>query len=169
MSKNHDKIESESAPFYNASTEQTKQEEQVIDQALKILIARLVQREIKVSQPKDAVDFLKLKLTELEHEVFAVMFLDTRHRLIDYVEMFRGTVNGANVHPREVVKEALQRNAASVVFAHNHPSGDPEPSEADRRLTTRLRDALGLVDIRVLDHVIIGAEGYIAFSECGIL
>ena len=104
-----------------------------------------------------------------EYEVFAVMFLDTRHRVIDFVEMFRGTIDSATIHPREVAKEALTRNAAAVIIAHNHPSGIAEPSTADQRLTARLVDALALLDIRVLDHIVVGEGETTSFADRGLL
>ena len=97
------------------------------------------------------------KLAGLEREVFAAVFLDTRHRLIEYVELFQGTIDGAEVHPREVVRQALRCNAAAVIVAHNHPSGTTDPSAADRAVTTRLKQALALVDVRLLDHIVVGA------------
>ena len=134
---------------------------QVIDQKM--------QRGAEFSSPAMVKEYLRTKLAGFEHEVFAVLFLDTRHRLIEYVEMFRGTIDGASVHPREVVKESLQFNAAAVIFSHNHPSGNPEPSAADKALTQRLREALALVDVRVLDHVIIAGETTASFAERGLL
>jgi DNA repair protein RadC len=128
-----------------------------------------VRRGTSLSSPKATRDYLALKLGNLEHEVFAVLFLDRRHRLISYQEMFRGTIDGASVHPREVVKEALRQNAAAVILAHPHPSGVAEPSQADEFITTRLRDALGLVDIRVLDHIIVAGGETISFAERGLL
>jgi DNA repair protein RadC len=122
-----------------------------------------------LTNPQVVKDFLKLKLAELEHEVFAILFLDNRHRLLHYEEMFRGTIDGASVHPREVVKVTLRHNAAAVILAHNHPSGVPEPSRADEALTRRLRDALGLIDVRVLDHVIVGGTDTISFAESGLI
>jgi DNA repair protein RadC len=101
--------------------------------------------------------------------VFGVLFLDSQHRLIEYKEMFNGTIDGAAVYPREVVKEALRLNAAAVVFGHNHPSGIPEPSQADRKITDRLIEALKLVDIRVLDHLVIGNQSTISFASRGYL
>ena len=98
-----------------------------------------------------------------------MLFLDTRHRLIDYVEMFRGTIDAAEVHPREVVKQALRLNAAAVIISHNHPSGNPEPSAADKALTAQLRQALALVDIRTLDHVIVAGTRTTSFAERGLL
>jgi len=98
---------------------------------------------------------LSLKLSGQEREVFAVLFLTTKHRLIGYEELFYGTIDGASVYPREVVKRALTLNAAAVIIAHNHPSGDATPSQADKKITIRLKDALALVDIRLLDHFVV--------------
>ena len=97
------------------------------------------------------------------------MYLDNRHRVISFAELFRGTIDGASVHPREVVKEALSRNAAAVILVHNHPSGLPEPSQADEFITRRLKDALALVDIRVLDHLVVGDGICESFAERGLL
>ena len=105
----------------------------------------------------------------MQHEVFCVLYLDGRHRLIEYVELFRGTIDGASVHPREVVKQALEKNAAAVIFAHPHPSGIAEPSQADELITRRLKDALAIVEIRVLDHLIVAAGDVISFAERGLL
>ena len=116
-----------------------------------------------------ALDFLIARLRDREHEVFCCLFLDSRHRLISFEELFRGTVDGASVHPREVVKQALARNATAVILAHNHPSGIAEPSQADEIITTRLRDALALVDIRVLDHLIVGDGTCASLAERGIV
>jgi DNA repair protein RadC len=132
-------------------------------------MARRIRRGAPLSSPQALREFLALKLGTLEHEVFAVLLLDSRHRLIDYVELFRGTIDGASVHPREVVKLALARNAAALVLAHPHPSGVAEPSHADELITRRLRDALALVDIRVIDHVVVAAGETISFAERGLL
>jgi len=113
-------------------------------------------------------NYLCHQLRGYPHEVFAVLFLDNKHRVIEYEEMFRGTVDSASVHPREVVKAAMKHNACAVIFAHNHPSGNTEPSQADHRITDRLKDALSLVDVRVLDHFIIGDE-VLSFAEKGYL
>ena len=102
-------------------------------------------------------------------EVFAALFLDTRHRVICFEELFSGTIDGASVHPREVVRRALAHNAAAVILSHNHPSGVAEPSDADRRVTERLRDALSLVDVRVLDHIVVGDRETASFAERGWL
>jgi len=122
-----------------------------------------------LSAPANTRAFLRSHLGPLEHEVFAMLVLDNRHRLIEYVELFRGTVDGASVHPREVVKEILKRNGAAVIFAHNHPSGVAEPSQADELITRRLRDGLALIDVRVLDHIIVGDEKCTSFAERGLL
>lgn len=113
--------------------------------------------------------FLSARLRDLPHEVFACLFLDNRHRVIRFEELFRGTIDGAAVPPREVVKTALGYNAAAVILAHNHPSGIAEPSQSDRRITERLREALGLVDIRLLDHFVVGDGDPVSFAERGWL
>lgn len=113
--------------------------------------------------------YLKCKLGHYQREVFACMFLDNQHRLISYEELFFGTIDGASVHPREVVKRALDNNAAAVIFAHNHPSGIAEPSQADQRITDRLKSALMLIDVRVLDHMIVGEGEVLSFAERGLL
>lgn len=113
--------------------------------------------------------FLIARLRDQPHELFCCLHLDNRHRLIAFDELFRGTIDGASVHPREVVKQALRRNAAAVILAHNHPSGVAEPSQADELITHRLREALALVDIRVLDHCIVADNGCMSFAERGLL
>ena len=113
--------------------------------------------------------FLISRLRDQPHELFCCLHLDNRHRLIAFDELFRGTIDGASVHPREVVKQALGRNAAAVILAHNHPSGVAEPSQADELITRRLREALALVDIRVLDHCIVADNCCLSFAERGLL
>jgi len=145
-------------------------ENRVIEQALDILEKRLARpKQLTIGSPDDADKYLILKLAQKEHEVFAIMFLDNRHQLISYQEMFRGTIDGASVYPREVVKESLKQNAAALIVAHNHPSGIPEPSNADEQITIRLKKALALVDIRLLDHIIIGGTDTVSLAERGIL
>ncbi|HZF28133.1 MAG TPA: DNA repair protein RadC [Gammaproteobacteria bacterium] len=117
--------------------------------------------------PLDAARFLKARLLDLPHEVFCCLFLDTRHRLIRCEELFRGTVDGATVYPREVVKHALQHNASAVILGHNHPSGVSEPSEADRSITLKLAKALALVEIRLLDHLVVSRGGHVSLAERG--
>ncbi len=122
-----------------------------------------------LTSPDATRRFLAAHLRDIPYEVFACLFLDNRHRVIELVELFRGTINGASVYPREVVRAALERNAAAVILCHNHPSGCAEPSEADRRLTRRLCDALALVDIRVLDHIVVGDGPGVSFAERGLI
>lgn len=135
----------------------------------KQLIKRQFTRGKSLTSPNAARDFLILELALLEHEVFYCIFLDNQHRIIKAECCFKGTIDGANVYPREVVKRALQINANALILAHNHPSGLAEPSEADRAITRRLIDALNLVDIRVLDHFIIGGVEHFSFAEQGLL
>ena len=122
-----------------------------------------------LDSPQATRDFLIRRLRDTPHELFCCLHLDNRHRLIAFDELFRGTIDGASVHPREVVKQALARNAAAVILAHNHPSGVAEPSQADELVTRRLREALQLVDIRVLDHMIVADNGCLSFAERGLL
>jgi DNA repair protein RadC len=122
-----------------------------------------------LSSPAQTARFLGAKLRDYPYEVFAVLFLDNRHRVIAFEELFRGTIDGASVHPREVVRRAIACNAAAVILAHNHPSGVTEPSSADQRITARLREALALVDVRVLDHLIIGDGPCCSLAERGLL
>jgi DNA repair protein RadC len=142
----------------------------IIESALKILESRLSYDPdtIPMTSPQASKDFVKLKLFDYEHEVFACLFLDNRNRVITFEELFRGTIDGASVYPREVVKACLSHNAAAVIFAHNHPSGIAEPSQADIAITERLRKALALIDVRVLDHLIVGDQ-VTSFSERGLL
>lgn len=128
-----------------------------------------LKREHVLSRPKDTRDYLKARLRAYPHEVFACLFLDNRHRVICFEELFTGTIDGASVHPREVVKRALYHNAAAVILAHNHPSGVAEPSRADQSITQRLKAALSLVDIRILDHFVIGDGETVSFAERGLL
>jgi DNA repair protein RadC len=122
-----------------------------------------------LDSPAATHQFLISRLRDQSYELFCCLHLDNRHRLIAFDELFRGTIDGASVHPREVVKQALSRNAAAVILAHNHPSGVAEPSQADELITRRLREALALVDIRVLDHCIVGDNGCLSFAERGLL
>ncbi len=119
--------------------------------------------------PESTRDYLKHRLYNYPYEVFACLFLDNRHRVIDYEELFRGTIDGASVHPREVVRRALHHNAAAVILAHNHPSGVAEPSQSDNAITQRLKQALALVDVRVLDHFIIGDGQPLSMAERGLV
>lgn len=122
-----------------------------------------------LTSPAATRAFLRARLQDYPYEVFACLFLDNRHRLIRFEELFRGTIDGASVHPREVVRQALAHNAAALILAHNHPSGVAEPSGADRQITRRLVDALALVDVRVLDHLVVGRGEAFSFAEQGLL
>ncbi|HEX5340055.1 MAG TPA: DNA repair protein RadC [Gammaproteobacteria bacterium] len=140
----------------------------VLEMARRHLGQRL-RRSNPLTDPAATRDYLAATLRDLPHEVFACLYLDTRHRVIAWEELFRGTLDGTSVHPREVVRHALGHNAAALIFAHNHPSGVAEPSDADRRLTRRLKEALALVDIRVLDHFVVGDGETVSFAERGLL
>lgn len=122
-----------------------------------------------LTNPLATREYLRMKMRDLPHEIFAVVYLNNRGRVIHFQELFRGTIDGSTVHPREVVKEALSRNAAGAIVAHNHPSGVAEPSQADEFITRRLREALALVDIRLIDHLIVGDGCVTSFAERGLL
>ncbi len=124
---------------------------------------------VPLETPRATQNFLVATLAPREAEVFCMITLDNRHRVIRFHELFNGTIDGASVHPREVVKACLADNCAAVILAHNHPSGIPEPSQADEMITYRLRDALGLVDVRVLDHIIVGGTKCVSFAERGLI
>ena len=122
-----------------------------------------------IRSPADTESFLKARMQHLDHELFCCLYLDNRHRVLRFDELFRGTIDGTSVYPREVVKEALSVNAAAVILAHNHPSGVAEPSQADERITQRLKSALELVDIRLLDHLIVGDGAATSLASRGLL
>ena len=122
-----------------------------------------------LNSPQATCQYLTARLSGYPYEVFACLFLDNRHRLLEYEELFRGTIDGASVHPREVARRTLQHNAAAVIFAHNHPSGVAEPSQSDLRITARLKEALELFDVRVLDHLVIGQGEITSFAQRGLL
>jgi DNA repair protein RadC len=128
----------------------------------------IIKRDDVLSCPEDTRRYLTTRLRDNLSEVFACLFLDNRHRVIQYEVLFNGTIDGASVHPREVVKRVLHHNAAAVILAHNHPSGLAEPSQADQQLTQRLVKALALVDVRVIDHIVVG-DGVVSFAERGLL
>ena len=152
------------------STQTGFNEDEIISAALQILERRITYQVDKpvIKSPEESKDYVKLQLAARPYEVFACLFLDGRHRVIAFEELFRGTIDGCSVHPREVVKTALAHNAAAVILTHNHPSGNAEPSQADRRITDRLRDALSLIDVRVLDHLVVGKE-VVSFAERGLV
>lgn len=142
----------------------------IIESAIKILESRISysSSSISLTSPQASKDYVKLHLATYEHEVFACLFLDNKHRVITFEKLFRGTIDSASVYPREVVKACLSHNAAAVILAHNHPSGVAEPSQSDIQITRRLTEALQLIDVRVLDHLIVGEE-VVSFAERGLL
>ena len=127
-----------------------------------------IQRGDALENAADVRNYLKSRLQHYPFEVFSCLFLDNKHRVIKYEELFRGTIDGASVHPREVVRRVLHHNAAAIILAHNHPSGIAEPSQSDIQITSRLKQALEMIDVRVLDHFIIGDE-MVSFAERGLL
>ncbi|PKG84383.1 hypothetical protein CXF85_08665 [Colwellia sp. 75C3] len=141
--------------------------DQVLEKAIEVIDARYCTG-AKFTSSQATKDYLKHKLGGLEREVFAVMFMDNQHALIEYNEMFFGTIDAASVYPREIIKQALKVNAAAVILAHNHPSGLSEASIADKQVTERIKKALALIDITVLDHIIIAKEP-LSFAETGLL
>ncbi|MCU7844121.1 MAG: DNA repair protein RadC [Candidatus Thiodiazotropha sp. (ex Monitilora ramsayi)] len=140
----------------------------VVEMSRRYLQEQLMQTDA-LSNPKETRRYLQAKLRDYPYEVFSCLFLDNRHRVICFEELFRGTIDGASVHPREVVKRSLEHNAAALILAHNHPSGVAEPSQADRQITTHLKQALALVDIRVLDHIVIGEGEPVSLAELGVI
>lgn len=160
-------MKSEDVPTYG--TNSTASDDEVIAKALEIIENRLRKPGEAMSSPQSVKDYLTIKLAELEHEVFFTLWLDGQHRVIQFGSMFRGTLSQTSVYPREVVKEALRLNAGAVIFAHNHPSGMPEPSRADEMLTKTLQEALALVDVKVLDHIIVGGTTAVSFAERGLV
>jgi DNA repair protein RadC len=132
------------------------------------IISKKLNRNSVFSSPQATKDFLTYKLAPYEREVFCVLLLDSQHRLIEFHELFFGTIDATAVYPREVVKLVLEHNAAAVIFAHNHPSGVAEPSMADKNITQKLTSALALIDVRVLDHIVVG-ETQVSFAERGLI
>lgn len=143
-------------------------DDRVVAEALRILSRQMIVAPV-LTQPRVTREYLMMRFAGLEHEIFACLYLDNRHCVIACEELFRGTIDGASVYPREVVKRALAHNAAAVILAHNHPSGVAEPSRPDELITRRLKEALGLVDVRVLDHLVIGGAVVESFAERGLL
>ncbi len=150
---------------YKLAGETTEQD--VLAAAEGILRSKL-ERQGSIGSPSDANDFLRMRLGGLLHEEFHVLWLDNRHRILDCQKLFTGTVDGASVHPREVVRAALAINASAAILAHNHPSGLAEPSAADRALTNELCDALRLIGVRILDHIVVGSE-CVSMASRGLL
>jgi DNA repair protein RadC len=167
-------VRNEDSPVYLAQHGQIIRHEgfsddKIISMALDVLQSRMKNHGAVLSSPRAIRDYLSLTLAPLEHEVFTVLFLDAQHQLIESEEMFRGTLTQTSVYPREVVKRALYHNAAAVVLAHNHPSGNDTPSRSDEMLTDALKQALELVDVRVLDHFIVAGMKIMSFAERGLI
>lgn len=141
--------------------------QRTIRRAINLLDKYLRQPGIAFTSSTAARDWLRLQLTRQERELFMVLYLDNQHRLLESETLFAGSVNHVQVHSREGVKSALRFNAAAVVLAHNHPSGDPEPSQCDRNITGRLKEALALVDVNTLEHLVVGSDGIVSFAERG--
>lgn len=150
---------------YHKGTSATK-EDIIIAHAFTIIDDRFKRGEA-LADPAQAGELFKRKLSGLDYEIFACAFLDTRHRVIAYEELFRGTIDGSEIHPREVARRCLAHNAAAVIFGHNHPSGNPDPSAADRAVTARLKQALALLEVRVLDHFIVGDGAATSMAQRG--
>ncbi|PPT92792.1 DNA repair protein RadC [Xanthomonas arboricola pv. arracaciae] len=141
-------------------------EEGILLAAAHILEGRL-QRQGRIHSPDQAGAYLVARCAHLPHEVFGVVFLDTKHHILATEHLFTGTTDACDVHPRVVAKRALELNAVAVILFHNHPSGNPEPSQADRQVTKRLQEALGLLDIRVIDHLVIGGRQHVSLAARG--
>lgn len=142
--------------------------DEILDQA-RYIISKRMERGASFFDVDAAKEYALIHCADHEREYFSVLFLDAKHRLIAHDFIFTGTVNGSAVYPREIVKEALRHNAVAVIVAHNHPSGDPEPSQADLNITTRISKALDILDIKVLDHVIVGSESVVSLAQRGHL
>lgn len=162
-------IKSEAPAPYSA---EKSDDESIIEQAIKLIQSKLKTPGKALTSPNLVRDYLILHLAQFEEEHFSLVLLDTQHRVIGFENIFRGTIDGASVYPREIVKIALAHNAAAVILAHNHPSGNPEPSNADLVLTGRLTESLALIDVRVLDHIIVGGCSQtqtVSFAERGLM
>jgi DNA repair protein RadC len=141
----------------------------VIQEALSLLTNTIKRKSFSLTSCQAVKNYCRLNLATREHEIFGALFLDSQHRLIEFKELFRGTIDGCSVYVREVAKEALSLNAAAIIFTHNHPSGVCEPSQADIQITKRLQEALSVFDVRVLDHFIVSAEEVVSFAERGLM
>ncbi len=150
-------------------TQLTSEEQQCIDDAIQILTGRLQQTGITFNSSTVVKDFLRLELMGVKREEFSIIFMNNQHQMISYETLFKGTIGGCTVHPREVVKRALELNAAAVILAHNHPSGVINPSQADIKITDRLKNALEMVDVRILDHIIVAGNETTSFKDTGLL
>jgi DNA repair protein RadC len=137
--------------------------------AARQVLAHRVRRGASLQSPQKTGEYLTARLGHLDYEVFGLILLDKRHRVIECMELFRGTIDGASVHPREVVKLALQKSAAACIVYHNHPSGVQEPSQADELITARVKEALALIDVRLIDHLILAGPHVLSFAQQGLL
>ena len=153
----------------NQTTGEYLTDDEIIQMALSVLTHRFSLKKTALNSPGTVRDYLRLTLADREHEIFAAVFLDSQHRVIACEEIFRGTLTQTSVYPREIVKASLHHNCAAIIFAHNHPSGVAEPSQSDRMLTDALKQALSLVDVRVLDHFIVAENEILSFAERGII
>lgn len=164
-------LRSETLVEYRVEHDLSDTDSQLVAKAKAILLDHLIGRRLDaqpMTSPQQVKDYLQLQLAARPYEVFCVLYLDTQHRLLRFEELFRGTLDSASVYPREVAKRCLELNAGAVILAHNHPSGLAEPSDSDRRITDRIKEALGLLEIRVLDHLVVG-EDTTSFAERGWL
>ena len=164
------KVRSESPANYGCipSSASKAAEDKVIQSALDIL-RRRYKRDTVFASPSDSINYLKLHCANYEHEVFGIIHLDNRNRVIDIEELFQGTIDGCSVYPRQVVKSVLQHNAAAILLFHNHPSGVAEPSQADIAITHRLKTALATIDVRILDHIIVAGDDNTSFNDRGLI
>lgn len=163
------RFENQADYLVNPAPQKTHTDDGVIAQALAILAKRMRAPGVVFTAPGDAKTFCSLQLGSLDHEVFGVLFLDVQNKLIEFQKMFRGTLTQTSVYPREIVKECIRLDASSVVFTHNHPSGNTNPSRADELLTQTLKSTLGLIDVRVLDHIIVSAHESLSMAERGLM
>ena len=145
--------------------------QKIVDKALQMVSEKMFSRDSSGSftSPNASMDYLRLKLSEKKNEVFAVLFLDNAHNVIKYEELFQGTINGASVYPRVVAQKCLEYNAAAIIMAHNHPSGTSDPSRADKNITSRLVTTMELIDVRILDHIIVGKDEASSFANLGLI
>lgn len=143
--------------------------DEVIAAAIRFVEEKAIYTSATLQSARETKDLLRLRIGDKEREIFCVLYLNSQHQLIEVEELFMGTIDGAAVYPREIAKAALAHNAAAVILGHNHPSGITEPSSADRRITERISSSLGLLDIRVLDHVIVSTSESFSFAEEGLL
>ncbi len=163
------RVRTEEAPQYQLPGVPPPADEDQIIRMAREIIERRFSRGESIQSPAAVREYLQVRMAEYVDEVFAVLWLDNRHRVIELEEIFRGTIDGASVHPRGIVRSALEHNAAACILVHNHPSGVPEPSMADRNITNRLKEALAFIDTNVLDHIVVAGGGTVSLAERGML